>query len=225
MSDIIEKIKKNVIEGRVDIEDEGFDGNMIGQPGVLELVKQALEENTPPSDILNKAVSPGMDEVGRLYESGKYLIPDMLASAECVSEATKILKPLLLEGDTRSRGKFVIATVEDDLHDIGKNIVTTLLRGAGFEVQDLGAGVTADKIVNAIEKSQSKYLGLSALLTTTMGHMEEVIDLLKEKGIRDQVIVCVGGAPVSEDFAHKIGANLYGEDAFDVIAKLENITQ
>ncbi len=224
MADILEKIKKNVIEGRVDYEDEGFDGDMEGQPGVLELVEKALEENIPPSDILNIAISPGMNEVGRLYESGEYLIPDMLASAECVSEATKILEPLLLEGENKSRGKFIIATVEDDLHDIGKNIVTTLLRGSGFDVHDLGTGIKADKIVDAIEKSQAKYLGLSALLTTTMGHMEEVIDLLKDKGIRDQVIVCIGGAPISEDFAQKIGADLYGEDAFDAINKLGNIT-
>ncbi len=225
MSDILEKIKKNVIEGRIDSEDEGFDGDMEGEPGVVELVQQALDEGISPSDILNKAVSPGMEKVGERYENGDYLIPDMLAAAECVSEATEILEPMLLEGDVKSRGKFIIATVEDDLHDIGKNIVSTLLRGSGFEVEDLGVGVKADKIVQAVEEKKASYLGLSALLTTTMGHMEDVINLLKEKGLRDQVKVCVGGAPVSEEFAKKIGADVYGEDAFDAIHKLEKMAR
>ncbi len=223
MSDILEQIKKNVIDGRIDSADEGFDGDMAGEPGVIELVQQGLEDSLAPSTILNEAVSPGMEEVGRRYESGEYLIPDMLAAAECVSEATKILEPLLVEGDINSRGKFIIATVEGDLHDIGKNIVSTLLRGSGFEVEDLGVGVEAEDVVTAVENSRAKYLGLSALLTTTMGHMEEVVDLLKEKGIRDEVLVCIGGAPTSEDFAKQIGADLYGEDAFDAINKLEAV--
>jgi len=224
MSDTLEKIRKNVIEGRIDSEDEGFEGDMEGEPGVVELVQQALDEGISPSDILNKAVSPGMEEVGQRYENGEYLIPDMLAAAECVSEATEILEPMLLEGDVKTRGKFIIATVEDDLHDIGKNIVSTLLRGSGFEVEDLGVGVKADKIVQAVEEKKASHLGLSALLTTTMGHMEDIINLLKEKGLRDQVKVCVGGAPVSEDFAKKIGADVYGEDAFDAIHKLEKMS-
>ncbi|MDZ7723523.1 MAG: cobalamin-dependent protein [candidate division KSB1 bacterium] len=138
-----------------------------------------------------------------------------------MSEATKILEPQLMEGDVKSKGKFVIATVEDDLHDIGKNIVTTLLRGSGFEVEDLGVGVEADKIVAAVESTNANYLGLSALLTTTMGYMEDVIKLLKEKGLRDQVKICIGGAPVSASFAEQIGADIYAEDAFDAIHKLE----
>lgn len=223
MSDILEQIRKNVIEGRIDSADEGFDGDMAGEPGVIELVNRGLEDSLSPDTILNEAVSPGMEEVGRRYESGEYLIPDMLAAAECVSEATKILEPLLVDGDINSRGKFIIATVEGDLHDIGKNIVSTLLRGAGFEVEDLGVGIEAREVVNAVEKSQAKYLGLSALLTTTMGHMEEVIELLGEKGLRDEILVCVGGAPTSQEFAEKIGADLYGADAFDAINKLEAI--
>ena len=221
MSDILEKIKRNVIEGRIDSEDEGFDGDMEGEPGVIELVQQALDQNIAPGDILNKAVSPGMEIVGQKYENGEYLIPDMLAAAECVSEATKILEPLLMEGDMKSRGKFIIATVQDDLHDIGKNIVSTLLRGSGFEVEDLGVGVKAEKIVDAVESSNANYLGLSALLTTTMGYMGEVIELLKKKGLRDKVQICIGGAPVSESFAKEIGADIYAEDAFDAIHKLE----
>jgi 5-methyltetrahydrofolate--homocysteine methyltransferase len=161
-----------------------------------------------------------MEEVGKLYESGEYLIPDMLASAECVSEVMDMLESKLVGEDVESKGQFVIATVEGDLHDIGKNIVTTMLKGAGFEVRDLGSGVKADKIVQAVKETDAQYVGLSALLTTTMGHMQEVIDGLKKEGLRDKVKVLIGGAPVSEEFAQKIGADYYCEDAFDAIGKL-----
>jgi 5-methyltetrahydrofolate--homocysteine methyltransferase len=221
MDPILEEIKKNVILGRIDEEDEGFEGDMEGQPGVTELVEQALEKGTPPTDILNIALHPGMEEVGAKFEKGDYLIPDMLAAAECVGEAMNILEPHLKGSDVTSKGKFLLATVEGDLHDIGKNIVATMLRGAGFEVNDMGTGVKADKIAQAVKDLQPKYLGLSALLTTTMGHMKEVIDLLDEQGTRGSVKVLVGGAPVSEDYAQKIGADMYCEDAFDTIEKLE----
>ncbi len=221
MNDLLKKIKENVILGRIDQEDEGFDGDMEGQPGVMELVEEAINQNIPPNEILNEALNPGMEEVGRRYENGDYLIPDMLAAAECVGEAMGILEPHLKGKDIHSKGKFLLATVEGDLHDIGKNIVATMLRGAGFEVVDMGTGVKADKIVEKVKEIQPKYLGLSALLTTTMGHMKEVIDLLNDQGLRDSVVVLVGGAPVSPEYAEKIGANMYCEDAFDTIEKLE----
>lgn len=223
MSDILEQIKKNLVDGRVDSEDEGFDGDMAGQPGVKELVQKAIEEGVSPVDMLTKSLNAGMEEVGRLYESGEYLIPDMLASAECVNEAMAVLKPLLVDADIQSKGKFVIATVEGDLHDIGKNIVATLLQGGGFEVEDLGTSVSADKIVQAVREKNAQFVGLSALLTTTMDHMGEVVDKLAEAGLRDQVKVLIGGAPVSAEFARKIGADFYCEDAFDAIGKLEQI--
>ena len=222
-SDILKKIKENIVEGRLDSQDEGFDGDMVGQPGVKELVRQAIEENIPPGNILTECLNKGMDEVGRLYESGDYLIPDMLASAECVSEAMDMLEPLLVKEDVKSMGRFVIATVEGDLHDIGKNIVAILLRGSGFEVHDLGTGILSDKIVNAVEEFDAQYVGLSALLTTTMGRMPEIIEKLKEKGLREKVKVFIGGAPVSAEFAEKIGADFYCEDAFDAVEKLNRI--
>jgi len=224
MNAILDEIKKNLIEGRVDSEDEGFEEEMTGQPGVTELVQQALEENVPPEDILNLALTVGMEEVGRRYESGMYLIPDMLASAECVAEATKILEPHLKSTEIQKQEKFLIATVEDDLHDIGKNIVATILQGSGFDVQDLGTSVATPQIVEAVKESKAKFLGLSALLTSTMPHMEKVIDLLKKEGLREQVVVCIGGAPVTEDFAGKIGADLYADDAFDAMDKLAKLS-
>jgi 5-methyltetrahydrofolate--homocysteine methyltransferase len=164
-----------------------------------------------------------MDEVGRRYENHEYLIPDMLAAAECVSEAMDMLEPHLVKEDVESMGRFVIATVEGDLHDIGKNIVATLLRGSGFEVHDLGTGVPSDKIVNAIEETNAQFVGLSALLTTTMGHMPEIIEKLKDRGLRERVKVFIGGAPVSAEFAEKIGADFYCEDAFEAIGKLNSL--
>jgi 5-methyltetrahydrofolate--homocysteine methyltransferase len=222
-SDILKKIKENIVEGRLDSQDEGFDGDMVGQPGVKELVRQAIEEKVPAKDIVTQCLNTGMEEVGRLYENDKYLIPDMLAAAECVSEAMDMLEPHLVKEDVESMGRFVIATVEGDLHDIGKNIVATLLRGSGFEVHDLGTGVPSDKIVNAVEETNAQYVGLSALLTTTMGHMPEIIEKLKDRGLRERVKVFIGGAPVSAEFAEKIGADFYCEDAFEAIGKLNSI--
>jgi len=223
MSDILKKIKKNIVEGRLDSQDEGFNGDMVGQPGVKELVSQAIEEKIAAKDIVTQCLNTGMEEVGRLYENDEYLIPDMLAAAECVSEAMDMLESHLVKEDVESMGRFVIATVEGDLHDIGKNIVATLLRGSGFEVHDLGAGVPSDKIVNAVEETNAQYVGLSALLTTTMGHMPEIIEKLIDKGLREKVKVFIGGAPVSAEFAEKIGADFYCEDAFEAIGKLNSI--
>jgi 5-methyltetrahydrofolate--homocysteine methyltransferase len=223
MTQILDEIKRNLIAGRVDSEDEGFDDDVTGEPGVTELVEQALENGVSPADILTKALTPGMDKVGELFEQGEYLVPDMLASAECVAEATTILKPHLVGADVENKGKFVIATVEEDLHDIGKNILGTILFGSGYDVQDLGTSVKSQTIVDAVKRSNAQYLGLSALLTSTMGHMGEVIALLKESGLRENVTVCVGGAPISDEFARQIGADLYGEDAFDALRKLEKL--
>lgn len=220
MSDILDKIKENLIAGRVDSQDEGFSGDMEGQPGVIELVEEAIDKKISASDILTRSLNPGMEEVGQLYEKGEYLIPDMLASAECVGEAMDVLKPLLVKENVEKSKKFVIATVEGDLHDIGKNIVATLLQGSGFDVIDVGTGVKAEKIVDKVKETNAQYLGLSSLLTTTMGRMKEVIEKLEEEKIREKVKVVIGGAPVSEEFAQKIGADYYCEDAFDAIEKL-----
>lgn len=222
MEEILEKIKKNIIEGRMTSEDEGFNGEMAGEPGVKELVQKALDQEIPPGEILNKSLNPGMEEVGRRYEEGEYLTPDMLASAECVSEIMKILEPKLVKTDVQSKGKFIVATVKDDLHDIGKNIVATLLRGSGYEVKDLGTSVTPEEIVEEVKRTNAQFVGLSALLTTTMANMKGVVDKLKEAGLKDKVKVLIGGAPVSKEFAQKIGADFYCEDAFDAIEKLKS---
>jgi len=223
MDKLLDKIKKNLIAGRLDSQDEGADGTMFGQPGVVELIQEAIDADIPPSQILAESLSGGMDGGGRLYEGGEYLTPDMLASAECINTAMKFLKPMLMGSDTQHNGKFVIATVEGDLHDIGKNIVITLLRGAGYNIEDLGTSVQSDRIVRAVEESGANLLGLSALLTSTMGNMGEVIEKLAEKKLKDRVKVFIGGAPVTKEFAQKIGADFYCEDAFDALKKLNSL--
>ncbi|MGD8395810.1 MAG: corrinoid protein [Candidatus Eiseniibacteriota bacterium] len=221
--ELLASIRKNTILGRVDEQDEGFDGDLEGEPGVTELVQTAIAQNVPAARIISEALSPAMDEVGAKYESEEYLIPDMLAGAECVSAAMDLLKPHLAEADVEQKGMVVVATVEGDRHDIGKNIVATLLKGAGYDVRDLGTSVPASRIVEEVRATGARFVGLSALLTSTMVKMPVVIEALKEAGLREGVRVVVGGAPVSEQFAAKIGADAYCRDAFEAVDRLEEL--
>ena len=222
MNNLLEKIKINLVSGRIDKEDEEFDGDMKGLPGVTELVEEALSRGVSAYDILTKSLNPGMEEVGRLYEEGKYLTPDMLAAAECIKQAMSILNPFLVDEKARTNGKFLICTVRGDLHDIGKNIVATMLMGAGYEIIDMGTDVSADTVVEMLKKTKAQYLGLSALLTSTMNYMEDIVSKIKEQGLRQKVKILIGGAPVNRSFADKIGADVYCVDAFDAINKLDS---
>jgi 5-methyltetrahydrofolate--homocysteine methyltransferase len=159
-----------------------------------------------------------MNEVGQRFESGEFLIPDMLASAEAVGAAMNVLAPHLEQAGVERKGKFVIATVAGDLHDIGKNIVAIMLKGAGLEVIDLGTDVKAEKIVESVVEHKPMFLGLSALLTTTMREMENVINRLKDASVRDDIKVLIGGAPTSAEFARKIGADNFCSDVFAAVA-------
>jgi len=223
--DIVDGIKQNVIQGRMDKEDEGFDGEMLGQPGVKELVQQALDEGVDPSRIVVEGLTEAMKIVGEKFEAKEYFIPDMLASAETVGEAMDILAPYLARSGVASRGKVLMATVKGDLHDIGKNIVTIILKGAGYEVKDLGADVGPEQIVASVREEKPDLLGLSALLTTTMVAMRETIDSLSQAGLRDGVKVIIGGAPTSAEFATEIGADGYGVDAFHAVRVVEELLQ
>lgn len=222
--ELIEKIAFNVIQGRVESEDEGFDEGLQGQPGVVELVEEALKEGVEAKAIVIDGLTKPMEIVGEKFEREEYLIPDMLASAECVGAAMDILSPHLIKAGVESKGKFVISTVAGDLHDIGKNIVAIMLRGAGYEVIDLGADVPTSRIVETVKKEQAPFLGLSALLTTTMHVMGEVIQELEKEGLRDMVKVLIGGAPTSEAFAKEIGADAYCKDAFEALNTLKAMT-
>ncbi len=222
-SELLEKIAFNVIQGRVEAEDEGFDPGLEGQPGVTELVNEALNQNIDPKKILIESLTESMEIVGEKFEQNEYLIPDMLASAECVGVAMDLLSPHLIKAGVESKGRFIIATVKGDLHDIGKNIVAIMLKGAGYDVVDAGSDVSSDLIIDAVKDNQAHFLGLSALLTTTMRNMEDVIDKLKSEGLRDNVKVLIGGAPTSKDFAAQIGADAYCKDAFEALDVLKSM--
>jgi len=219
--DIISLIQESVIQGRITKDDEGMEEGMVGQPGVRELVEEALASGLSIENIITKGLSGGMNIVGQKFEAGEYFIPDMLASAESVSAAMDILQPRLAASDIKTKGTVIVATVKDDLHDIGKNIVSILLRGAGYTVKDLGNNVNTQAIVDAVREEKPQFLGLSALLTSTMARMADVIQMLEQNGLRDQVKIIIGGAPVSERFAKNIGADGYGSDGFQAVAVVE----
>jgi len=217
-AEIISLIRENVIQGRITQDDEGMEEGMVGKPAVTELTQQALDQNIGAADIINNGLTAGMNIVGQKFEAGEYFIPDMLASAEAVGVAMEILEPYLANSGIEVKGKVLFATVKGDLHDIGKNIVSVLLRGAGYTVKDIGNDVDPQTIVNAVKEEKPQFLGLSALLTSTMMQMKDTMQLLTESGLRDKVKVIVGGAPVSQDFADSIGADGYGADGFQAVA-------
>jgi 5-methyltetrahydrofolate--homocysteine methyltransferase len=190
-------------------------------PKAAAQTKQCIDVGTPVETILNEGLIAAMKEVGRRFEEGEYFIPEMLVSAKAMQASLALLRPLLTERNVPLRGRVVLGTVEGDLHDIGKNLVAMMLEGAGFEVIDLGIGVTAEKFVQAA--SDAQVIGLSALLTTTMPAMSQVIEALREAGVRDRVKVIIGGAPVTQDFADKISADGFSPDASSAVRKIEEL--
>jgi 5-methyltetrahydrofolate--homocysteine methyltransferase len=195
---VLEEIYQTVIDGDMN--------------GTTEGVNNALEEGITAPDILNKSLIAAMTEVGRLFEEGEYFVPEMLVAARAMQAGVAILKPKLLEADVKPLGKVVIGTVKGDLHDIGKNLVAMMLEGAGFEIIDMGTDVSPEKFVDAIKEHEAQFVGMSALLTTTMPSMRTTIDALKEAGVRDNVSVMIGGAPVTQNYADEIGADIYAPD-------------
>jgi 5-methyltetrahydrofolate--homocysteine methyltransferase len=180
---------------------------------VFDLTKQAVEQALPAKDILEGGLIAGMNVVGRKFKNREMFLPEVLLSARAMYAGMDLLKPLFLEEGVPSVGKVVIGTVRGDVHDIGKNLVGIMLRGAGYEVLDLGKDVPAEKFVEAAKKEGAAAIAMSALLTTTMPVMREVIELLKQEGLNDSMKIIIGGAPVSQDYADEIGADAYGYDA------------
>jgi 5-methyltetrahydrofolate--homocysteine methyltransferase len=187
-----------------------FDGD---EPKTLELVKKALAEGVGAQDIVDKGLVKGLHECGAGYEAGEKFIPEMLMSAEAMKSAMAVLKPHLAAGETAAGGKVVLATVEGDVHDIGLELVATMLGSAGFEVNFMGPDVETSRIIAAVKQDQPQLLGLSALLTNTMDIMPVIIKKLEQEGLRNSLKVIIGGAPVSQDFADLIGADGYAYDA------------
>ncbi|MCG8636285.1 MAG: corrinoid protein [Desulfobacterales bacterium] len=177
------------------------------------LVNDALAENTPAGDILNKGLIAGMDIVGEKMENGEMFIPEVLMAAQAMGSCLDILKPLLGDDDASSGARVVIGTVKGDLHDIGKNLVAMMMESAGLEVHNLGVDIPPEDFVSEIEKKDAQIVCLSALLTTTMPAMKQTVDAIVESGLRDQVKIMVGGAPVTQAFADEIGADGFAADA------------
>ncbi len=180
-------------------------------------VSAALAAGINPETILKDGLIAAMGEVGRLFEENEYFVPEMLVAARAMQGGLTLLKPHLAAGGAVATGKAVIGTVKGDLHDIGKNLVAMMLEGAGFEVVDLGTDVAPDKFVKAVVEHRPQVLGMSALLTTTMPSMSATVKALQEAGLRDQVKVMIGGAPVTDNFARQIGADGYSPDASSAV--------
>ncbi|MEG3069060.1 corrinoid protein [Syntrophaceticus schinkii] len=180
---------------------------------VESLVKEGLAEGTDPSVLLKEGLIKGMDVIGEQFENGDLFLPEMLAAAMTMKAGVEILKPHLAGGDSKAAGIVVIGTVQGDIHDIGKNLVAMMLEGAGFEVADVGIDVPPEDFVKAVEEKKPQVVGLSALLTNTMPAVKMTIDALQEAGLRDQVKIMIGGAPVTQEFADEVGADGYASDA------------
>ena len=205
MSELLEKMAESLIAGKVD--------------EVTELTKQALDANISSKDILEKGLLAGMEVVGKRFKANDMFIPEVLRCAKCMHGAMEILRPLLAESGVETAGTFVIGTVKGDLHDIGKNLVGMMFEGAGFKVIDLGIDLDPAAFVDAIKQHKASLFGMSALLTTTMPKMAETINAINEAGIRDQIKIMIGGAPVTAEFAKEIGADAYGSNAASAVDK------
>ncbi len=191
-------------------------------PAVGSLVNQALDQSMKPKDILDRGLIAGMNVVGEKYKNHEIFLPNVLLAAKAMYVGLDILKPLFLKGDVTALGRVVIGTVQGDIHDIGKNLVGIMLRGAGFDVIDLGKDVAPRTFVDAAEEHGARVIGMSALLTTTMPVMKDVIDLLKKEGLHPKIRTIIGGAAVSDDYARLIGADAYGGDSVGAVERIKN---
>jgi 5-methyltetrahydrofolate--homocysteine methyltransferase len=190
---------------------------------VAELTRQAIDAGIPANEILDHGLLAGMDVVGERFGAHEIFLPEVLLAARAMKAGMDLVKPLLVSGDAPSRGKVVLGTVKGDVHDIGKNLVGIMLQGAGFEVVDLGTGVAAETFVDTAVAEGASVIGLSALLTTTMPGMREVVDLIRERGHRGDLRVIVGGAPLSQSFADEIGADGYSYDAAGAVELVKTL--
>jgi 5-methyltetrahydrofolate--homocysteine methyltransferase len=203
MTEMLETILGMVVDGKYnDIEGE---------------VQRAVDAGTDLNLLINDALISAMDIVGKKFADGTIYVPEMLVAATTMKRGLDIIKPLLQSGEIQNRGTIVMGTVKGDLHDIGKNLVTMMMEGAGFKIIDLGVDVKIENLLEILKKEKADILGLSALLTTTMPEMQNVINMLEEAGLREQVKVIVGGAPIDQAFADTIGADGFGKDAVEAV--------
>jgi 5-methyltetrahydrofolate--homocysteine methyltransferase len=207
--DLLAELAKGVIDGN--------------DQEVARVTQQVIEQGTSPKSILDDGLIAGMNVVGERFRVHDIFLPDVLMAARAMYAGMDLLKPLLIEEGIPSLGKVVIGSVQGDLHDIGKNLVGIMLKGAGFEVIDLGNDVPPEKMVQTAQEQNATVIGMSALLTTTMPVMGEVVDLIDRKGLKGQLKTIVGGAPVTADFALKIGADAHGFDAANAVDEVKNL--
>jgi 5-methyltetrahydrofolate--homocysteine methyltransferase len=182
------------------------------------LTQQALAEGVDPLKLVNEYMVPAMDEVGRRFEANEYFVPELLISARAMKASLELIRPILAARGDQPVGRVAIGTVKGDLHDIGKNLVASLLEGGGFEVIDLGVNVSPEKFIETVNTKQANIVAMSALLTTTMPSMKTTIDALKQAGVRDKVKILIGGAPITQKYADEIGADGYSENAVGAVA-------
>ena len=203
-----------------------YDDTLVGNaPAVLELTNPGLGMGLGPETLLYDALIPALEEVGARFERGDFFVPEMLIAGKAMAGALEILRPLLAETGAQTIGKIVMGTVKGDVHDIGKNLVNIMFEGAGFEVIDLGVQVSPEKFIDAVREHQPDILGFSAFLTTTMPMFKANINALKKSGLRDQVIVMVGGAPVTQEYADVVGADGYASDASAAVVRAKELIQ
>jgi 5-methyltetrahydrofolate--homocysteine methyltransferase len=210
MADMVQRIAKKLYSG--DIE------------AVAELVQDALDTGMAPGEVLSNALLSGMDEVGRDFKEGVLFVPEVMFAARAMKAGMDVLKPFLADSEIAGSGKCVLGTVQGDLHDIGKNLVTMMLDGGGFEAIDLGIDLAPSTFVDAVREHNPDLVGMSALLTTTMTQMKATIDALEEAGLRDSVKIMIGGAPVTAAFAEQIGADAYAPDAATAVELARELT-
>jgi 5-methyltetrahydrofolate--homocysteine methyltransferase len=210
--EVLQKLKDSVIDGRTE--------------EVIALTKRALELKIPPVEIVQQGLIAGVQRVGELFSTGEYYLPEMIIAAKAMQGALTILEPLITgKRDLFHSGKFLIATVKGDIHDIGKNIVAMMLKGSGWEVTDLGVDVPPEKICEAIRTGDYDIFGMSTLLTVTMPAAAATIESIKKAGLRNKVKIMIGGAPITQEFADKIGADEIGKDAWEAVTKARRMIE
>jgi len=203
---------------------ELYEAILVGDaPAAVELTEKALENQEDPQELINQSMIPAMDEVGRRFEAEEYFVPELLLAARAMKGSMKLLRPLLVESGAEPIGRVAIGTVKGDLHDIGKNLVASLLEGSGFDVIDLGTDVDPEAFVSAVREKGANLIGLSALLTVTMPSMKDTIEALEREGVRDGVKVMIGGAPVTPEYAAEISADGYADNANAAVAMARSL--
>ena len=220
MNDILDKIAQCVEFGKIN-KASPYPPNMKDQDGADELAKKALEEGVKPDEILENALIPAMARVGEKFSRKEIYVPQMLMSAKAMNSAMAHLKPFFQSGETKRKGKFIVGTVSGDLHDIGKNLVAMMIEGGGWEVIDLGVDVGTEKFMKALDENPGAVVGLSALLTTTMENMKKIVAAIKEKNSASKILI--GGAPVTQEYCDKIGADFYSPDPQGAVNYLKQL--